>query len=217
MTAQAGDPVIQRPDRHLLEQKAIWADLGIGVNHDAIGMGQQKPSPNFDRNWNIGARHCAPESMAENRDFRRQDGKRVAGIRMPLVSTDAGKQRTRRAPRENGLMLARPVRFDCGNFRICHRSYSPTVCVGDLPVQRPGRPSVVIERDARVHAFCISSSADCSVHLSVSLARAALASLAVCTPAPHVVSERRFSQPKRRCPAAILRADRRVALLRASH
>ena len=56
-------------DSHLLENQAVGAYQRIGMNNNAIGMGQQKSPGDLRAQWNIRAGNHAPETMPQHRPF----------------------------------------------------------------------------------------------------------------------------------------------------
>ena len=56
-------------DRNLLEDQAIDPNLGLWVNHDAVGMGDQKASPDATGQGDVRTRDRAPKSMPQHQPF----------------------------------------------------------------------------------------------------------------------------------------------------
>ena len=53
-------------DCYLLEKQTIWADLCIGMNHDAIWVRQQKAATEPAIQGDIGTCYNTPEMMSKN-------------------------------------------------------------------------------------------------------------------------------------------------------
>src|SRR5205085_5601387 len=54
-------------ERNLLEDDAIWTDNAIGVNDDAVGMGNHESAANRRPDRNIGPGHRRPEAVTDHR------------------------------------------------------------------------------------------------------------------------------------------------------
>jgi hypothetical protein len=49
---------------HLLEDQAVYTNLGLWMNYDSVGMGNQQPPADVAGQGNVSTCHDAPEAMA---------------------------------------------------------------------------------------------------------------------------------------------------------
>ena len=64
MVANLGQSIaVPGADCNLLEYQAIDSDLGVRMDHDAVGVRNQKAAANLAVEWNIGTGHRAPKAM----------------------------------------------------------------------------------------------------------------------------------------------------------
>ena len=61
---------LQRANRNLLENQAIYAYLGSWMNYNAIWMGNEKAAADIARKWDVGSGNCTPEPVAEDKPFQ---------------------------------------------------------------------------------------------------------------------------------------------------
>lgn len=79
-------------NRHLLENDAVGADDGTGIDHDAIRMQQKHPAPDVTSERDIGASDYAPKAMLQHPIFAEP-----AQWEAPLLRFLIGPDRTQQA------------------------------------------------------------------------------------------------------------------------
>ena len=70
MVANLGQSIaVPGADCNLLEYQAIDSDLGVRMDHDAIGMRNKKTAANLAVEGNIGTGHRAPKAVPNDQPF----------------------------------------------------------------------------------------------------------------------------------------------------
>ena len=100
---------IARSNGHLLEDQAVHADPGIGMNDDSIGMRNEQSAANMATQGNVCACHDAPEAMPQDDPFASEARYRPFLGTPVLVAPDCQEQLSARIP-EAARGFARPVR-----------------------------------------------------------------------------------------------------------
>lgn len=94
---------------NLLEQEAIGADVGTGVDNDAVWMREEQSTSNLAVERYVGTCDRGPERMGNDPPESEEEAKRAAAILPSLVLPDRSKQTPRRVPESLGVLSA-PVR-----------------------------------------------------------------------------------------------------------
>src|SRR5262249_20148687 len=83
-----------RSNRDLLKDQAVYADLGVGVNDDAIGVRDQEPTANLAEERNFGPSDNGPEAMAQHQPFAEQSGDAASAVAPILISPHGSQKLT---------------------------------------------------------------------------------------------------------------------------
>ena len=74
--------------RDLMEDQAVHANPGVGVDDYSIGVRNQKPSANLAIQGNVGPRHDAPEAVTQDRQSAAYPAKEAAAHLPILIAPD---------------------------------------------------------------------------------------------------------------------------------
>ena len=105
------------PDRDLVKQQTVRADLRIRMNNDAVRMGQEQAASQLAIQWNISARDHRPPAMSEHCEPAQPSATYTCGIEEPLIVANARQKGTRGCPFKRGFLFPRPVRDIGGHGR----------------------------------------------------------------------------------------------------
>jgi len=105
------------PDRDLVKQKTIRANLSIGMNHDAVRMRQEQAAAQIAIQRNIGASNQRPPAMSEHCEPAQPSGTYPSRIEQTLIVANARQKGARWRPFESRFLLSRPVRDVGGHCR----------------------------------------------------------------------------------------------------
>jgi hypothetical protein len=68
---------ISSSDGNLLKYKTVDANAGARMDHNAIGMRNEKAAADLAVEWNVRTRHDTPETMPNDKPFENKTGERV--------------------------------------------------------------------------------------------------------------------------------------------
>jgi len=89
MVANPGKPApIPGSDRNLLKNKAIYANDGVGMNHDAVRMRDKKAPADIAVEGNIGASDDTPKTMAKDEPLSNEMSQKATFFSPKLVASD---------------------------------------------------------------------------------------------------------------------------------
>jgi hypothetical protein len=72
-------------DRHLLKEQTVWPDFRIGMDHDTVGMRQEKPAGDPAVEGDIGSGDDTPETVPQHMPRTGDPSQRPSSWLMTLV------------------------------------------------------------------------------------------------------------------------------------
>jgi hypothetical protein len=79
-------------DRNLLEDQAIHSNPGVGVDHDAIWMRDEKAAADIAVKRNIGSSDDAPKAMTNDEPLQKKAGCKTLFLLQALVASNGQQQ-----------------------------------------------------------------------------------------------------------------------------
>lgn len=92
--------------RDLVENQAVHADLGVRMDDNAIGVGDQQPAADLAGERYFRPRHRAPEAMTQDDEFAAQHAEKAAACPPELVAPNRQQQLTAGVPELPGAFPA---------------------------------------------------------------------------------------------------------------
>nr|WP_240535733.1 hypothetical protein [Bradyrhizobium sp. STM 3809] len=86
-----GAAAFDRANRNLLKQKAIYADLGVGVDDDPVRVWNQEAPSDVAIEGDISPCNDAPEAMAKNQNLA-ADGSEGSAAALPILISAHSEQ-----------------------------------------------------------------------------------------------------------------------------